>query len=337
LKKIDMQTQSVAQFNPKQFFSSTVPTPTGTQRLDTTVSAVAISNDIEGHLSVTTAEGDTITLTANLEYDYRAVNYASNIQTDDGQVALNAKTVEASLKRDFGVTVEGDLNEQELHDLEKLFQKVSSIFRKFIAGEDEQDLAKTATLAERFGNLESLSGLDLSVDVERTVTALVAQITSESTGQPVLPRPQEAPSQAAQSLPATPGGAPAAAAAIPQPSTGTTAPTQPTQATPVSDSSDGVRLSAPVSESPQSPSLIQQVLDSLKETRVDTHKVEKYVPSFLERLREDLLKELRNGKEETEHPDEAPANHTPPPSANYSVLLAYQAVSQTSISLSIHG
>jgi hypothetical protein len=79
------------------------------------------------------------------------------------------------------------------------------------------------------------------------------------------------------------------------------------------------------------------VLDSLKETRVDTHKVEKYFPSFLERLREDLLKELRNGKEEAEHPDEAPANQTPQPSANYSVLLTYQAVSRTSISLSIHG
>jgi len=38
-------------------------------------------------------------------------------------VGANATSVEASLKKPYGVTVEGDLNEQELHDLEKLFER----------------------------------------------------------------------------------------------------------------------------------------------------------------------------------------------------------------------
>jgi len=332
-----MQTQALAQFDPKQCFNTTAPTGTGTQRLDTKVSAAAISNDLEGRLSVTTAEGDKITLTADLEYDVRAVKYASTAHTDNETVDVTAKYVEASLKREFGVTVEGDLNKQELNDLEKLFRKVSSIFRQFFSGEDEEAFAKTAKLAERFGNLSSLSSLDLRVDVERSVTALAGQIVSEATGQPVLPRPQESSTPATTSSTGTPGGAPAAAAAIPQPSTGTTAPTQSTPVTPVSDSSEGVRLSTPSRETQHPPSLIQQVLDSLKDTQVDPHKVRKYFPSFLERLHEDLVNESRNGKGKTDHHDEAPASQTPPASTNYSVLVAYQAVRQTSISLSIHG
>jgi hypothetical protein len=327
--------QTLAQFDPKQFFHTTPSTGAGTQRLDTKVSGVAISNDLEGRLSVTTSEGDKVTLTADLEYDFRAVKYASKVQTDDATVDVTAKHVEASLKREFGVTVEGDLNEQELKDLQKLFRKVSSIFRKFFTGQDEEALAKTARLVERFDNLSSLSSLNLSVDVERSVTALAAQITSEGPGQPAVPRPQEPPTSVATSSTATLGGAPEAAAAIPQPSTGTTAPTQSPPATPAAPSSDGIRLSAPVPETQQSPPLIQHVLNLLKETRVDTRKIQKYLPSVLQQIREDLLKGLHQRQDDTVQGADPSANreaHT----TTRSLLAAYQTVRHTSISLSIH-
>jgi hypothetical protein len=304
--------------------------------LDTKVSAVAISNDLAGRLSVTTAEGDKITLTADLEYDFRAVNYASKVQTDDATVDVKATAVEASLKREFGVTVDGDLNEQELKDLEKLFRKVSNIFRKFFSGQEEEALAKTARLAERFGNLSSLSSLDLSVEVERSVTALAAQIVSEGPAQSGLPRPAEAPSQAIAPATVTPGGAPAAAAAIPQSSTGTTAPPAVSSDTPSENSGAGIRLTAPSEENRRPGSLIQQVLDSLKDTQVATHKVQKYLPSFLEHLRESLAKEHQQGQVgTTAENSQAPANQEPRTTTS-SLLVAYQAVRSTSISLSIH-
>jgi len=66
-------------------------------------------------------------LTADFEARYRAVNYQAQAQTENGMVQVSAMSVEASLKMQYGVTVEGDLNEQELHDLDKLFRKVSNI------------------------------------------------------------------------------------------------------------------------------------------------------------------------------------------------------------------
>jgi hypothetical protein len=121
---------------------------------------------------------------------------------------------------------------------------------------------------------------------------------------------------------------------IPQPSTGTTAPTQQSTDAAAPASGQTTRLVAPAQDASQTQSLVQRVLDALKDTRVESHKVHKYLPGFFEKLREDLEKELRG---EREHDHNRPANEvraSAPTSS--SVAFAYQAVSQTSFSLSIH-
>lgn len=330
-----MSTHAVTQLDPRQVSHTTAPTGTGTQRLDPKVSGVAISNDLEGRLSVTTAEGDKITLTADLEYDFRTVSYASKVQTGDGTVDVQAKYMEASLKREFGVTVEGNLNEQELKDLEKLFRKVSNMFRKYFSSQDEAALAKTTQLSERFGHVSSLSSVDLTVDVERSVTVLAAQIASDGVGQPALPSPQGVPLSTAPIATDTPGGAPATAAVIPQPSTGTTAPTPSSSSSPAERSAEGIRLTAQTEETEQPASLIQQVLDSLQDTRLEPRKIQQYLPSFFQHLREELVKELQRGqKAAAESPDPSSSQETP--TTSNTLLVAYQTVRYTSISLSIH-
>src|ERR1700704_6937102 len=116
-----MSAQALPQVDPQQCFHLPATNATGVQRLDTKGSGVAISNDFSGRLSVTTAEGDTITLSANLESDFRAVNYKSHAEADGKTMDVEAKYAEYSLKQEFGVTVEGDLNEQEVKDLATLF------------------------------------------------------------------------------------------------------------------------------------------------------------------------------------------------------------------------
>ena len=89
-----------------------------------------MSNDFSGRMSVTTAEGDRITLTADLETDFRSLRYESCAAADRTAESVGATYAHSTIQRNFGVGVNGDLN-QELHDLEALFQKVSSIFRGF--------------------------------------------------------------------------------------------------------------------------------------------------------------------------------------------------------------
>jgi hypothetical protein len=118
---------------------------------------------------------------------------------------------------------------------------------------------------------------------------------------------------------ATPGVAPSAVAAIPQSSSGTTAPTQPLSL-----------LVAPAQDASQSKSLVQEVLDALDASKVESQKVHKYLPDFFQKLREDL----RVHREQTlQTPTGGPLES--PATTVSSVLFAYQSVSLTSVGLSI--
>lgn len=245
-----MPVQALTSIDPQQFFNLRSLSNAEVPRLDTRVSGVTVSNDFSGRMSVTTAGGDRITLTADLETDFRSLRYESRAAADRTAESVGAKYTHSVIQRNFGIAVNGVLNEKELQDLETLFQKISNIFRGFFHGQDEEARAHTTKLAEGFRALDTLSALDLSIGVVRSVAVATASSVSS-------------------------GGAPAASAAIPQSSDGTTAPT------PSTDSSNGTHLTAPVKDT-QLASLIQQVLDALKEAKVELDKSRKYLPGFLE-------------------------------------------------------
>jgi hypothetical protein len=302
-----MPVQALTSIDPHHFFNLRQLPDGEVHGLDTRVSGVAVSNDFSGRLAVTTAEGDRITLTADLETNFRFGSYESRVEAGGTTGNAGATYTHHTIQQDFGVTVDGDLNKEELHDLETLFRNISNVFRGFFQGEDADASAHSTKLAEEFVALNSLSSLDLTVEAVRSVAVVAA-----SQG--------------------TPGGAPGTIAAIPQPSNGTTAPT------PSSDSPDGTHLSVPVKDAHLA-SLIQQVLDALKDAKVELDKVRKHLPDFFEKLREDLAKERRGEQE----PKADPQDHSQPqvsdeinsPTTSSSLLVAYRTVTETSLSLSI--
>lgn len=301
-----MPVQALTSVDPHHFFNLRRLPGGEVHRLDTRVSGVAVSNDFSGRLAVTTAEGDRITFTADLATDFRSGSHISQMADDRTMGRVEATYTHYVVQRDFGLAVEGDLNKEELHDLNILFGNIATIFRGFFQGEDEVARAHTTKLAEGFRGMDSLSGLDLSVDVVRSVVvAAASHITS--------------------------GGAPAAVAAIPQPSNGTTAPT------PSSGLPDGIHLTVPVKDAHLA-SLIQQVLDALKDAKVELEKVRAYLPDFFEKLRDDLAKDFRGEREpkidDQDHSIAQVSDEVDSP-ASSSPLVAYRTVTETWTFLSI--
>ena len=303
-----MPVQALTSIDPHHFFNLRQLSDAGGHRLDTRVSGVAVSNDLSGHLAVTTAEGDRITLTADLETDFRSGSYESRVEAGGTTGNAGATYTHHTIQQDFGVTVDGDLNKEELHDLETLFRNISNVFRGFFQGEDEDARAHATKLAEGFTELGSLSSLDVSLEAVRSVVVVAGASY------------------------VTPGGAPGTVAAIPQPSNGTTAPT------PSSDSPDGTHLTVPVTDA-QLASLIQPVLDALKVAKVELDKVRKHLPDFFDKLREDLAKERRGEQEPKadlqDHSRPQASDEINSPTTSSSLLVAYRTVTETSLSLSI--
>ncbi len=284
-----MPVQALTSIDPHHFFNLRQLSDAGSHRLDTRVSGVAVSNDLSGRLAVTTAEGDRITLTADLATNFRSGSYIAQVADDRTTGKVDATYTHYAVQRELGIAVDGDLNKEELHDLQTLFGNIANIFRGFFQGQDEDARAHITKLAEGFTGLDSLSSVDLTVEVVRSVAVVAA-------------------------------------------SSGTPAPT------PSSDSPDGTHLTVPVKDA-QLASLIQQVLDALKEAKVELEKVRKHLPDFFDKLREDLAKELR-GKQE---PTADERNHSLPkvsdeinsPTSSSSLLVAYRTFTETSLSLSI--
>jgi hypothetical protein len=133
---------------------------------------------------------------------------------------------------------------------------------------------------------------------------------------------------------ATPGAAPSAVAAIPQSSTGTSAPTQPSHDAVVPTLDTTTHLVALTQGESHQKSLVQQVLEVLEESRVESHKVHKYLPDFFKKLGEGLSDELRGHRGQTPQTPttgESESNATTVSGA----VFAYQAVSLTSMEPSI--
>ncbi len=359
-----MSIQALTQVDPSQFFNLVPTSTTGTQRLDTKVSGVAVSTDFSGRLSVTTAEGDKITISANLQSDFRAANYTSHAAGDGQTVDVQAKYAESSLKQEFGVTVEGDLNDQEVKDLSSLFRKVANIFKKVLNGQDDAALAKTAKLSDSFGNYSSLSALDLNVDFKRSVTRFAAALTGEVPGQPTTTAPDPAPTATTPAtIPSAPtpqavtfGPVPTTDAAIPAPSSDTTA----SDATPPALTSDAVnqgeatttaaatpapstgitvptQVTVPAAVPSQTSSIVQQVLDATKTVQIETTKLNKYFSQFLKNFGKTVQNEKASDRQQAEGAQTNPAPTVPtvPAQTGSSVYLAYQSTRQTSFSLSV--
>lgn len=328
-----MQPQALTQFDPSRFFQLPRTDPQAGRTINAQVGAIHASTDFSGKMSVVTAEGDKVTFSLNAETDFRYTNYQYKVQSSDASLDVKGESAESSMSQTMGLAVEGNLNDQEVADLTKLFASVTNIFRKFFRGQDEQALAKTANLAEGFGDFSSLGGLDLSVDVTRSVMVVAAQLAAEQAAEPAaLPSAQaEGTMGLLTSQQDTPGGAPTAVAAIPPPSIGITAPTQPSIVSFGAASTDGTHLSAPAQETQKLPSLVQQVLDALEGTNVDSRKVGKHLPDLLTKLREDVRHELRAARTEKQQS----TTDVPSPTTNSNALFAYRSTSQILVPLSI--
>lgn len=302
-----MSVQPLTSFDPHRLFHLGARHEAGIPRLDTRISGLSIAREFSGRVNVTTAEGDRVTLVADVDDAYEAGAVQSFVQTRQGDGFVGAGYARSAHAHHVGVSVQGDLNEAEVTDLEKLFERVSNIFRGFFQGHDDEARAHTVNLADGFHGLENLSGLDLSVEIVRSV-AVVSGSGS------------------------TPGGAPGTAAAIPQSSNGTTAPTPPP------DSSDATLRAAPVNRELFA-ALIQQVFDVLNERQIDTNTLRHHLPAFIDRLREELAGESREEPRSETADRSYAAENLPIPreatSDSQSVLAAYRTTSAISIAFSI--
>ena len=116
------------------------------------------SSDTHTDLSVVTAGGDRITLSAEslLRASYAEVNYQS---TDQYHLDLHATDSQVQFGNSIEVAVQGQLDQQEQADVQLLVGKLEKVVKQFLGGDGAGALSK----ALQIGDLGTVASFELNV------------------------------------------------------------------------------------------------------------------------------------------------------------------------------
>lgn len=137
------------------------PASKGTNAASTLVAANA-HREASGDLTIKTREGDTVTLSAHLETDATFAAYRGR--------GAQASYLSLQSSSGFSISVEGDLSEQELKDVEKLVKQFGQELRQFFRGSDDASAADVGR-----GDFSSLAGFAANFESSASLTVVAGQ------------------------------------------------------------------------------------------------------------------------------------------------------------------
>lgn len=135
-------------------------------------------------LTIKTREGDIVTLSSSRFAQFNSFEYNSRgeIQTDTGNALITQHTREITLTTgdQFSFSVQGDLNEQELADIEAIVKGVDGIVAEVAQGDMEEAVAQAMAM----GNYSSVSMYSADISYERSYS--MTEQTSSVASNPLL-------------------------------------------------------------------------------------------------------------------------------------------------------
>ncbi|MEH0020621.1 MAG: hypothetical protein V6Z89_13260 [Desulfobacter sp.] len=141
--------------------------------------AVNSYESLDAGLTIQTREGDIVTLSASRFSEMDAYEYSSNgeIATENGRMMAshNVRQITLTTGETFSFSVQGNLNEQELADIEAIVKGVDEIIGEMAQGDMEDAVAKAMTM----GTYDSVSMYQADISMERSY-AMYAQTQSAS-------------------------------------------------------------------------------------------------------------------------------------------------------------
>jgi len=149
-------------------FANLFSSPGG--RSTQTLSKVDVHTQTQTGLSIVTAEGDRVTLSTNASFQGTGVRYNARGVAEGQAISLRTNALEASFFSQKHLTIEGDLNEQEIQDIKQLVNQANGLRQDVVSGNinaviaNGQQIAATGSIASVNLNIQHSE----SVSVERT-------------------------------------------------------------------------------------------------------------------------------------------------------------------------
>jgi hypothetical protein len=138
---------------------------------------------VSADLTVVTTEGDRVTLAADSALQASYTSYDARGRIRGQSFNIYAEALEATAADHIAVSVEGNLNEQELVDMQHLLSSIAGIATDFFAGAPDQELVQTLDLRD----LSTLASFNATLELTHQVRTEQLISTAGSRRRPELP------------------------------------------------------------------------------------------------------------------------------------------------------
>ena len=123
--------------------------------------ALQASQNKNLELSLTTREGDTVTLSAGSFMEFASLSYDKSGRISNGSESatarLSSREMTLASGSQFTFSVKGSLNEQEMNDIESLVKALDEVVNKMSTGDMDDAMAKALDMQDGY---DSISGFE---------------------------------------------------------------------------------------------------------------------------------------------------------------------------------
>ena len=175
--------------NPIFNSESIIPFSTGpfattgnVQRQQTVVGSASLSQSTD--VTLTTDEGDTVTLNLASFMETQAGIYQGTVDQDDRRAFSRTTYFESSRQDQMAIEINGELNADEMEDIRAALQTIGLMIDDFLSG-NLNEMAKDAKLLEE---LDTISSLQASFSYDRQALVATEESVVIDSAMPHAPR-----------------------------------------------------------------------------------------------------------------------------------------------------
>ena len=122
-------------------------------------------------ITIITDDGDRITISSDTSMESSYTSYSGLLRSGYSSVKAQGYEYQSQLHSNFSMSIVGDLDKEEYDDIISALETIDSVMESVSSG----NMVDLQSIAEKFGGLESLSGLTASIQVEESMSYKQAQ------------------------------------------------------------------------------------------------------------------------------------------------------------------
>ena len=122
-------------------------------------------------ITIITDDGDRVTISSDTSMESSYTSYSGLLRSGYSSLKAEGYEYQSRLRSNFSMSIVGDLDNEEYDDIISALKTIDSVMESVSSG----NMVDLRSIAEKFGGLESLSGLTASIQVEESMSYQQAQ------------------------------------------------------------------------------------------------------------------------------------------------------------------